>query len=354
MKILVTMPQKEEQKFAMSNSHHISCFKLPRKLSTGSNKLTIEEFVEDHLLDGTENGDLLSSRKEDILNGLHQAAGSAKGGKKKKGDDNDDQDDDKEESIMDALKAAAKVDEKDAGKEPAKKKAKKKGGNEAGQNEFQEMLSVYKKHWKKNLAELKDILRWNNQMVGGTKDFLLFKVIDGELHGRLGLCPLCQGDLKFEEGDFNTVHCRGRYDEDIGRVIPCSYTAPRLDSKGVKRCHPWYVHEPSEEEKEGMKKEREEGRGEAEGMFSDNPVAQELLKAAESLEIDLSTNPGKKKAAADFVALVEGKVDLPENRSKCVLGCVFLPILLLCVLTILAIPALDTLLFPTSVLDYQK
>ena len=62
-------------------------------------------------------------------------------------------------------------------------------------------------------SELKDILRWNKQIMSGNKEFVLFKVIDGVTNGRLSLCPLCAGSLKFLEGDYETIHCGGAYDE---------------------------------------------------------------------------------------------------------------------------------------------
>ena len=59
-----------------------------------------------------------------------------------------------------------------------------------------------------------------DQILKGTKHFVLFKVLDGDVNGRLGLCPLCQGQMKYEEEDYeSTVHCSGRFDEDIGRRI---------------------------------------------------------------------------------------------------------------------------------------
>ena len=97
------------------------------------------------------------------------------------------------------------------------------------------------------------------------------------------------------------MHCRGSYDEAIGRLIPCSYKAPRLENKDVHRVFPWYTEEPTEEEKDEMlriKEEKKEGVGVMKN--EDNPVAQELFKQAESLEIDLSTGAGKKKAVSFF------------------------------------------------------
>ena len=95
------------------------------------------------------------------------------------------------------------------------------------------------------------------------------------------------------------------------------YTTPRLGCPESVRAHPFYTEEPTEEEKEAMAKLREELREGNSGNSSDNPVAQELLKAAKALEgkLDFSSNAGKKQAVGEFVSLVVGKVDLPQNRN---------------------------------------
>ena len=42
----------------------------------------------------------------------------------------------------------------------------------------------------------------------------------------------------------------------------------------------------------------------------------ELLEKAGELELDFDTNEGKKKAAADFLAIVEGKLDVSWVSTK--------------------------------------
>jgi hypothetical protein len=123
-----------------------------------------------------------------------------------------------------------------------------------------------------------------------------------------------EGRLKFVEKDYDLVHCGGHFSEEMQRPIPCSYTCSRLKAP---RYLPFYLEEPTEEEKEAMIQQLKEARGEIEGAdrFQDNPVAQELLQKAEALELDLDSNKGKKKAGTDFLNLVEGKLDLPENRD---------------------------------------
>lgn len=306
LKIHVEAPLREGQSFAMSSSHKVSCFKIPRKLAAKG--VGVEEFVEDYLMDdGTE---LLVMRKEEILGMLREAADKKKTKAKTVKSENEGP-----ANIMDRLKEAAKLYEDN---EPVKKKVKTEGSIE--ESEFIAMLSLYRKYNKRmTVAELKDILRWNKQIIGGTKAFVLFKVLDGELHGRLSTCPLCVGDLKYLEGDYDKIHCGGQYDEDIGRRIPCDYTSPRLANPESLRANPFYTEEPTEQEKEEMEKIREEAREGGGGVTktADNPVAQKLLKAAKSLDgkLDFSTNAGRKQAVSKFVALVQGKVDLPQNRN---------------------------------------
>lgn len=303
----------------MAKSFHVSCFKLPRKLKG----VTLEEFVDEYLRDTSAEGDILPDKRDEILAQLEEAAAKAKPGKKSNEAAGGD-----EMTIMDRLKEAAEngsgdIDDENAddSKPPAKKKAKKGNGaagavTVGGDDDdaaFAAMLRIYKVYATCKVPELKDILRWNKQIMKGGKDFVLFKVIDGATRGRLGFCPLCQGNLKLEEGDFDTVYCAGRFDEEMGRRIACSYKVPRLDPK-CNRNLPWYTEKPTDEEDEAMEKVKDEARGD-EAAYTDHPVALELLEAAESMKLDLSTNEGKKKAATNFLQIIDGKLDLPENRN---------------------------------------
>jgi hypothetical protein len=51
-----------------------------------------------------------------------------------------------------------------------------------------------------------------------------------------------------------------------------------------------------------IKEEKKEGVGVTRN--EDNPAAQELFKQAESLEIDLSTGAGKKKAVSFYIYII--------------------------------------------------
>mmetsp|Transcript_34957 Transcript_34957/g.84593 ORF Transcript_34957/g.84593 Transcript_34957/m.84593 type:complete len:683 (+) Transcript_34957:164-2212(+) len=307
--------------YTMEKGFHSTCFKLPRKLI--SDGVTPEMFVDEFLVDRSKDGDILSSQetRDQLLHDL-EAAVAAKKSKTEGGGDN-------EPMLMDRLKTAASDikapandngDDEEDSKPPAAKKAKTEDSYSKGKKDpkadFDDMLALYHKYSKMKADELKDYLRWNMQMLKGTKQFVMFKCIDGEVNGRLGFCPLCQGQLKYDDTDYEaTVHCSGRYDEDMGRRVACSYKVGRLDSN-CPRLLPWFTAEPSEEEKEAMEKVKEEARGESEGGDYDNqPVAAELLKAAADLELNLDTMPGKKEAATQYAALVEGKLDIPEGRN---------------------------------------
>jgi hypothetical protein len=79
----------------------------------------------------------------------------------------------------------------------------------------------------------------------------------------------------------------------------------------------FHSHSQTEEEKEAMEEEKNKVRGEQGGslQYEENQVAMELLKQAENMEVDLANKAGIKKAATDFLELVKGKIDLPENRN---------------------------------------
>merc|ERR1712060_790383 len=91
------------------------------------------------------------------------------------------------------------------------------------------------------LFQLKDVLRWNRQMLGGTKDVLIQRIIDGDMNGRLGLCPICfKGKLKFNTEN-NTVVCNGYFDEELNVRRSCFFGTGRNEAP---RLQPWFKEEP--------------------------------------------------------------------------------------------------------------
>jgi hypothetical protein len=85
--------------------------------------------------------------------------------------------------------------------------------------------------------ELETHLFQNFQMKTGKKEYLLAKCVDGEVYGRLALCPLCGRVLKLEKGGFQVV-CNGHWNVQYATRVRCDYDQqPSL----APRWHPWYV-----------------------------------------------------------------------------------------------------------------
>jgi len=100
-------------------------------------------------------------------------------------------------------------------------------------------VDIYTNYEKATNAELHDILKWNHQMVTGNKDALMARVIDGQMHGRLGRCPLCiRGRLQIEDETAKRAVCKGYFDEDIGVHESCAFGCPIEEAP---REHPWYI-----------------------------------------------------------------------------------------------------------------
>lgn len=134
----------EREPFDVTSNHHVGCFKLPRKFVTGANQMTPTEFLQEHVTDTSDAGEILPDKLDEIAQLLEQAASTTT--KRKKSDEED-------SSLMGRIKAAAAAKEDD---EPKNKKQKTEG-------DFHPLVEAYKQHAKTKSDNLKDILRWNTQ-----------------------------------------------------------------------------------------------------------------------------------------------------------------------------------------------
>jgi Poly(ADP-ribose) polymerase and DNA-Ligase Zn-finger region len=172
--------------------YHVRCFPMPRKHAD------VEQFVVDILEDVSEDNSILPGKKEEICELLASQLVAKKGGS---GD-----------PYIDLLKACmdgeAEEDEDGDDKKNKKKgKRKKSAANDDNEPNKKRVktdvdpraVQIYAKIHKMTLFELQDILRWNRQVLKGTKTAVMRKVIDGELNGRLGLCLVCGGKLKMSD-----------------------------------------------------------------------------------------------------------------------------------------------------------
>jgi hypothetical protein len=159
------------------------------------------------------------------------------------------------------------------------------------------------------------IHRWNKQILTGHKDWVLFKVIDGEMYGRLGRCVLCGGRLKLQEGDEDHVFCSGIFDEENNIRQPCGFQGNRITDDKVDRFQPWFTEKPTEEETEAMYNNLMEQANTAPGSTRNDKAVLDLLKQAESMDWELSNKEGIEEATAELLGLVEDKVDLPASKN---------------------------------------
>jgi hypothetical protein len=95
----------------------------------------------------------------------------------------------------------------------------------------------------------------------------------------------------------------------------CFYKAP---AKSAPRLQPFYTEEPTEEEKEEMEAQWEASKaGSAEAVAVGEDAKSIVAKLVSGIdEFDLSSAPGKKKAASDLVAAITGIVDIPDDEAK--------------------------------------
>ena len=200
----------------MVQSVHPKCFSLPRKFAG-----TVDDFVDETLTDAT-GGDILPKERDALVEAIQATAAAAKKSSKSSA------------SASSADGIIEKLKEKASDGEPQPKKAKT--DDPYTTNEFVDAYRVYQKE--KN-DDLKDLLKWNRQFITGTKNYLLVKVLDGHVHGRLARCQMCQGGrLKIDERNCAVVVCNGQFDEDAQQRIPCTFKCGVQDAP---RWKPWYV-----------------------------------------------------------------------------------------------------------------
>jgi PADR1 (NUC008) domain len=227
---------------------HPACFNLPRKYSAGANKMSAADFVRQVLQDGSDSGrDILPAKNAELAAAIASTTTSVQ---KKKASGNDDGIDDdghgtSPKAWIASIKAAFEKLENEGGgaSEPAAKRAKAVAVAVADGSKreviTQAHIDAYALYKGCKADELKDLLRWNNQILVGTKDVILCKVIDGMVYGRLGRCSMCNGGkLKFNVDNAHEILCNGDFDEESQHKLACPYTTMPLKAP---RFQPWYV-----------------------------------------------------------------------------------------------------------------
>lgn len=288
--------------FTTTKWYHVQCFTIPRKMK--SQGVTAESFVEDHLEDNSDDHVLSDDATTTTI--VEKIASKPKVANPKKADGKN-----KATDLITTLKRNSEIllreedGEDDGG--PASKKIKASSSSLSSTD--RQNASAYLEYSTLKNDDLKDLLRWNRQPLGGNRAELMSRVIDGRVHGRIGRCTSCiQGKLKLSE-DGTSASCSGYFDEDASARISCFNCFPL--SK-VPRLQPWYESEPSAEEAEEMDNIPEQ---QVDGSAASNV----LSVAAENLDWDLSCGTGMKKAAKDLFKICtskESSVDILESDPR--------------------------------------
>eukprot|EP00520_Triparma_pacifica_P010217 CAMPEP_0118658824 /NCGR_PEP_ID=MMETSP0785-20121206/14776_1 /TAXON_ID=91992 /ORGANISM="Bolidomonas pacifica, Strain CCMP 1866" /LENGTH=433 /DNA_ID=CAMNT_0006551871 /DNA_START=102 /DNA_END=1403 /DNA_ORIENTATION=+ len=172
-------------------------------------------------------------------------------------------------------------------------------------------LAAFEMYSKMKIPALKDFCRWNDQIVGGTKDVLVARVIDMAVNGRMMRCGSCQGKWKQDPNDENALVCSGGFDETQGFRIDCF---DKTNYKKVPRLA--FIDEPPNDEELEAIKEANMGAGSAEDEALKSKVKVKA-EANDLSDIDLSKPEGKKEAAVKLLAASRVlNVQLPEDDGE--------------------------------------
>ena len=161
MRMCITVPPKDDDGFEMTSYQHVGCFRLPRKFTTGATQLTPEDFLEDFVSDGTDDGSILPKRLQELADLISNATvAKASGSSKKKRSSAS-----SEDSLISRLSTAylkQSEDDDEADSRPKKKVKKEKGSKEKGPKNsdgWEEMVKIYGRYHKSKSDDLKEILR---------------------------------------------------------------------------------------------------------------------------------------------------------------------------------------------------
>ena len=153
---------------------HPKCFSLPKKTFKDSiSDDGILEWLQNarniEALDADQMQVVLQGIKENMASDPKRAAKAAAAAQKRK---------------YAEMQEIIDLEDSDDDGSSASKKSKKN-------NPEYVQMEIFMKYNKMNMASLKQYLKWNRQMVGGTKDSLVERCKSGEIHGAIPPCPTC-------------------------------------------------------------------------------------------------------------------------------------------------------------------
>ena len=106
-----------------------------------------------------------------------------------------------------------------------------------------EYYHAYMRYKSMKIDQLKDYLRWNDQLLKGVKNDLVDRCADGEAYGALARCEQCGGKLELLNNG-NQVKCNGSYDEASASRTNCFFKCAADKATRIE----WRTTKPTEEE----------------------------------------------------------------------------------------------------------
>lgn len=168
-------------------------------------------------------------------------------------------------------------------------------------------IKIIQKYDMLTVPQLKDYLRFNRQVIGGTKSELLLRCCVGEAIGCLPRCPVCNSGGNDRRSSLRqtgmNIFCAGYYEEGVGRM-DCGF---RCKEGGVVRV-PWVNSQEEADAAASVADKNEEQKAGAAAAG----VPEEAIRA--------DAHP-RDAAAAILKAAQEAGIDMPSNedeaRRKC-------------------------------------
>lgn len=286
----------------MTKWYHLRCFKVPRKF-----KKSMDTFVLEDLTDQTT--DLILSnpeKRKEIIEALSTSGGD---GRKRKSDSGPAHESHSAEDRVAKVEQDFETWKQDEEVEARPKKKQSLSDEDVRRVEAYDIYRLMRNE------DLKSVLRWNRQIISGTHPVLLVRVLDGHMYGRLGRCTLCGvGKLRLED-DGGMIHCHGIFDEETHVRYPCS---AKYSPEQAPRLKPWFLNKPSEEEEATMDAQTEDMKVSAQSTEAIEDTKSNLSSQALTLEWNLSSHDGIKKAATGLLQLCKDSgtpIDLPEDPT---------------------------------------
>jgi len=156
---------------------------------------------------------------------------------------------------------------------PPPKAEKKRTKDEAGATDEQSPVEL--KYKGMSVDKLKALLKANKQVCSGKKDDLVQRCVDGEVHGALPKCPVCEKSTLRAAESGEGFSCPGYFDSDAARFIRCKFTAEQ-----VERI-PWITDPSQAPASPPAKKAKSEAAASLKDDFKDLPPKEAALKLVE-------------------------------------------------------------------------